>query len=145
MYGFNHAFWLNWIILCALFSINPWFKAGFKAVMWITYFSFLSISKASFSTFPTFFLSGRNGKSLWELNKVFGYSISTSRNYPLSLFSLYSFMNLSLNFDNFFTYLKPFIGRFWDIAHPYKFLYLKRLDMMIQCFYLNYSYIYCLL
>ena len=38
MYGFNHAFWINWTTLCTLFSINPWFNACFKVLMWIVNF-----------------------------------------------------------------------------------------------------------
>ena len=33
IYGFNHAFWLNWITLCTFLSINPWFNNCFKAPM----------------------------------------------------------------------------------------------------------------
>ena len=55
----------------------------------MTYFSLSSIPQASFSTFSNFFLSGKNGKSLREPNNVFGESTSSSRKYPISLFSLY--------------------------------------------------------
>ena len=85
IYGFNHAFCLDWITLYTSFSVIPWFNACFKAPMWITYFPLSSILQISFSTFSTFFLSGRNGKSLWKLNKFFGYWTSTSRKYPRSL------------------------------------------------------------
>ena len=65
IYGFNHASWLNLNTLCTSFNTNPWFNACFKALMCITYFSLSSILQTSFSTFPIFFLSGKNGKSLW--------------------------------------------------------------------------------
>ena len=89
IYSFNYASWLNWITLCTLFSINPWFSACFKALMWMTYFSLSSILQTSFSTFSNFFLSGKNGNSLWRPNNFLGYSTSTSRKYPTSLFSLW--------------------------------------------------------
>ena len=50
--------------------------------MCITYFSLSSILVTSFSTFPNFLLSAKNGKSLWRPHNVFGYSISTSRMLP---------------------------------------------------------------
>ena len=59
--------------------------------MSITYFSFSYISQVSFSTLSIFLLSGKNGKSLWELNKVFGYCASASRKYSVLLFSSYFF------------------------------------------------------
>ena len=122
MYGFNHAFWLNWITLCTFFSFKPWFSACFKAFMWIKYSFLSSILKISFSAFATFFLLGRNGKSSWLLNNFFEYSTSTSWKYPVLLSSSCFFMKSSLNSDNldFSTYLNPFTGHFWDIAHPYK-------------------------
>ena len=45
MYCFNHAFWLNWITLCTLFSINPWFKS----LMWITYLFIFHTANKFFS------------------------------------------------------------------------------------------------
>ena len=70
MYGFNHSFLLNWITLYTFFNIKPWFSACLKAIISIAYFSLSYISQVSFSTFSIFLLSGKNGKSLWELNKV---------------------------------------------------------------------------
>ena len=49
MYDFKHAFWLNWITLRTLFSINPWFSTCFKILMWTSYFSLSSILQTSFS------------------------------------------------------------------------------------------------
>ena len=46
----------------------------------------------------TFFLSGKNGKSLWLLNNVFGYSTSTSRKQPLLQCSSYIFYELFIKF-----------------------------------------------
>ena len=50
IHGFNHAFWLNLIILCTFCNSNPWFNACFKFLMCITY-SVLSFKLATcFST-----------------------------------------------------------------------------------------------
>ena len=89
MYGFNHSFLLNWITLYTFFNIKPWFSACLKAIISIAYFSLSYISQVSFSTFSIFLLSGKNGKSLWELNKDFGYCASASRKYSVLLFSSY--------------------------------------------------------
>ena len=133
MYVFNHAFWLNWITLRTFFSFKPWFSACFKALIWKADFSLSYILQIRFSTFSTFFRSGRNGKSLWLLSN----SISNSRKYPVLLFSSYFFMKSSLNLHKFFTHLKLFTGNFWDIVHPYK--------LFALCFYHKFLYIYCLL
>ena len=125
------------------FSTNLWFSDCFKAVNWITLFFLSSILQTSFSTFSIFLLSRKSVKSLWRLNNYFRYSTSTSRKNLFSLFSLYLFINLSLNFDNISAHLKSSTGSFWDIAH--RCFHPKTLDMTIQCFDHNYSYIYCLL
>ena len=96
---FNHGFCWILIILCTFFNFNPWFNACFKAVMCITYFLFSSILQTNFSTFYNVLLCGKNGKSLWELYNCFGYSVSTSRKYPSSLFSLQFYMKSSLKSD----------------------------------------------
>ena len=127
MYVFNHTFWLNWITLRTFFSFKPWFSACFKALMWITYFSLSSMLQISFSTFSTFFRSGRNDTSLWLLSNAYEYSVSNSRKYPVLLFSSCFFMKSSLNLHKFFTHLKLFTGNFWDIVHPYK--------LFALCFY----------
>ena len=45
--------------------------------MSITYFYLFSMLQISFSTFPIFFLTGKNGKSLRRLNNFFGDLAST--------------------------------------------------------------------
>ena len=103
-------------------------------LMGTTYFSLSFILQTSFSHFLIVCYSGKNAKSLWRLNKSFGYFTSTSRKYPLFLFSSYFLMKRSLNFNNLFTHLKPFTGNFWDIAHPYKLFaskYMRYDDMIL--------------
>ena len=85
-------FQLNWITLCIFLSFKPWFSACFKALMWTTYFSLSSILQISFLHLLIFSLLDKNGKSLLRLNNFFRYSTSTSRKYPISLFSSYFFM-----------------------------------------------------
>ena len=48
-------------------NTNPWFNACFKFLMCITYSCLLCKLATSFSTFPIFILSGKNGKSYWQL------------------------------------------------------------------------------
>ena len=60
---------------------------------------FLSCTlQASLVDLLIFILSGKNGKSLCNIRICFGYSTSTSKIYPISLFSSYFFINSSLNF-----------------------------------------------
>ena len=106
--------------LWTFFKINPWFNACSKFLMWITY-SFLSYQLApSFSTFFIFFLSDKNGESLWISCNFPGYWTSTSRRYSSSLSSLQFFSKSSLNWEVSFIYSNLFTGTFYDIAHPYK-------------------------
>ena len=111
IYDFNQSFWINWIALCTFFSFNPWFNACFKALIWIIYFSLSSILQIRFSTFSTFFLSGKNGKSLWSSNNVFGYSTSTSKISYIIIFIIF-FIKSSLNWDRSSTDLKTFVESF---------------------------------
>ena len=96
MYGFNHAFWLNWI-LCTSFSFKPWFSACFKALLWITYFSIQQ------NLFFHLFFFGVEMLNLWLLNNAFGYSTSTSRKYPVLLFSSYFFYEVFIKFWKIFS------------------------------------------
>ena len=41
-------------------------------------------------------------------------------------------MKLSLNFNKCFTHLKPFIGSFCDIAHPYKLFASKYMRYVVM-------------
>ena len=117
MYGFNYVFWLNWITPCTSFSINAWFSACFKAFYMNNIAFFVMKVANKLITSCNFFLWGKNIKSLWRLNKFFGYSTSTLRKYPLWLF-----MKSSLNWDRSSTHLKLLIGGFWDISHSYRLL-----------------------
>ena len=114
----------DWIeLLCVPFSVlirDLILVVKLLFLMGTTYFSLSFILQTSFSYFLIVCYSGKNAKSLWRLNKFFGYFTSTSRTYPLFLFSSYFLMKRSLNFNNLFTHLKPFTGNFWGIAHPYK-------------------------
>ena len=88
IYGFSQAFWLNLMTLWTFFKTNPWFNAYFKFLMWMTY-SFLSLKLVtSVSTLLFFFLSGKNGNSLWSLCSFSRYWTSSSKMYPSSLSSL---------------------------------------------------------
>ena len=73
MYGFNHSSWLKLITLWTFFKIKPWFKASFKLFVLITYSLLSSKLVTNFSTFPSFFLSGKNGKSLWSSCNLIRY------------------------------------------------------------------------
>ena len=71
-----------------------------------------------------FILSGKNDKSQCNIRICFGDSTSTLKIYPIPLFSLYFFINSSLNFDMpYLSYhLKFPSGNVLLIAYPYKLL-----------------------
>ena len=115
MYGFNHAFWLNWITLYTFFSINPWFSAYFKVLMWTTYFSFSRMLQTSLLHFLVFSLSGKNGKSIWRLNKLFWIlNIYFKKISLITVFAI-TIYEILTNLENLFIHLKPFTRSFWDI------------------------------
>ena len=77
-YGFNHASWLNWIILCNFWNISPYFNACSRALIWTTY-CFLSYKvHTSLFQFLIFILFGKIGKTLCKLCKSLGYCMTYS-------------------------------------------------------------------
>ena len=118
---------------------NPWFSACFKFLMSIIYLVLSCNLATSFSTFSIFILSGKNGKSWWSSCKFSRYWKSASLKYPLSLSSFYIFMKFSLNWEVSLMRSKLIIGRFCDIAQPYKLFNPNIEDMMILSFYENLS------
>ena len=86
--------------------------------MCMTYFSLSSILQTSFSAFSNFFISGKSGNYLWELNNCSRYPGSTSRKYHSFIVI---FTKSSLKSDKYLLHhINPFTGNFWDIAYPYK-------------------------
>ena len=84
--------------------------------MWMTY-SVLSCKLARrFSTFSSFVLSGKNGKSLLSSCIFSGYWTSTSRKYLSSLSSLSSIYLIYL-LEAFAPY-KWFISQYWRYDDP---------------------------
>ena len=79
-------------------------------------FLFLIVQIAyKLATFLIFILSGKNGKSLGESYRLFGYSISVASMYPIFLHPSCSFINFSPNLEVFFLfffYLRSFTGTF---------------------------------
>ena len=66
IYGFSQAFWLNLITMGTFFGINPWLKACFWFLMYITYSVLWCKLASSFTTFSIFILSDKDGKSFWN-------------------------------------------------------------------------------
>ena len=79
MYGFNQVSWLNLVVLCN-FKILIYDFVLVVIFFILQHILFFSCKLAtSFTTFPIFILSGKNGKSLRSLCNSLGYSTSTSR------------------------------------------------------------------
>ena len=88
--------------------------------------------------FLIFNLFGKDGKSLWRLQRLLGYSKSTSSYITVFIIVFYK---IFIKFRSIFFHSKSFTGNFWDITYSYRLStskYIKYIFCILSC-------IYCLL